>query len=480
MAKKKKKKAPQPAQPTSTSGSPERYIRQAARKLPIYKCYITPGWQEAGEAHIIVTRKNQRGDLVMGSYLVDTFCLGLKDTFWNIFDEPELSRMVQDPKMFEETTYPVVHNLILGAIEFAEEAGLEPARDFELTQYILSEDTEDIELIEYEFGYKGKHHLVVSAEGVERKYVPMLMERLGDAFTFEDEYTGVNTALDHDDSEDFEYEGYPVLEHHYDYPVYPAEPALKHPWLLDILYNPDAEWLETDDLDRIMALPYDELSADIDTIVRYEIGRTYRAIADGQADEIDFYRVLRHCLAIIIAIGQPENFSTVYELVRQSDEFVEEQLGYEQETLLPEALYRTYGNDLSKLENLLYEYGMTPYAIDIVLRALCMVYELNPDRRYEVQEIMRRLLVSMVDRLPETDRCNPVVAAYVLCWVSDMNMTELLDEIKTVLSTGYYDADFIGSADEYLNNFGSHTLSSFDDNHNIYDYYADLRQSSDD
>ena len=476
MAKNKKKKK-QPSAATSTSGSPERYIRQAARKLPIYKCYISPDWREAGEAHVIVSRINQRGDIVAASYLVDLFCLGVKQTYWNIVDEKDLQQFVGDSDQFVEISYPEVHNLILGAIEFAEEAGIEPAADFALTQYVLSEDTDDIELIEYEYGYQGKHHLVIGEDGAERKFLSVLEKNLGDNYTFSDFSGEYDDDEEYDgDEDDYEYEGYPELRHHYDYPEYPAEPAVKNPFLLDILYNPDAAVLEMADIDKIMALPYDELCADIDTIVRYEIGRTYQAIADGQAADIDFYHVLRHCLAIIIATGQPENFATVRELVRQSDEFVEEQLGYEQDSLLPEALYRTCGNDLSKLEDLLDEHGMTAFSINLVLRALCLVYEYNPDRRYEVQEILRRLLVNMVDRLPETDRCNPLMAGFVLELVSGLHMTELLDEVKAVLATGYVDADVIGTPADYLASFGTRTPDIPEDNPNIYDYYTDLRQ----
>lgn len=42
--------------------------------------------------------------------------------------------------------------MIFGAIAFAEEAGITPSNSFELTQYLLEEDTEDVPLIEYDYG----------------------------------------------------------------------------------------------------------------------------------------------------------------------------------------------------------------------------------------------------------------------------------------------------------------------------------------
>ena len=73
MKKTKKKGASQPLM------SPERYMRERVRNLPIGKCYINPDWEEDGLAHIIVTRERAGGKLVYGSFLVDTLCLGIKD-----------------------------------------------------------------------------------------------------------------------------------------------------------------------------------------------------------------------------------------------------------------------------------------------------------------------------------------------------------------------------------------------------------------
>ncbi|MGH2643198.1 MAG: hypothetical protein ACRDE2_04565, partial [Chitinophagaceae bacterium] len=52
--------------------------------------------------------------------------------------------------------YPLVHNIIYGAIEFAEDFGFFPHKDFKTTQYILEEDDDRVELIDIEFGKEGK------------------------------------------------------------------------------------------------------------------------------------------------------------------------------------------------------------------------------------------------------------------------------------------------------------------------------------
>ena len=77
-----------------------------------------------------------------------------------------------------QVSYNEAHNLIFGAIAFAEEAGIKPSPEFALTQYLLEEDTEDVPLIEYEFGKNGKHFLVAKNNLELNTYLPLLEKNL--------------------------------------------------------------------------------------------------------------------------------------------------------------------------------------------------------------------------------------------------------------------------------------------------------------
>lgn len=199
MAKKKNQSGRKNQKPLSD----ENYIRQAARKLPIGKCYISEGWEQEGLAVVIVTRSRPNGNFVVGSYLIDTYCLGVKDaSYWANMDTEdfdELKKRYERSLTFREATYAEAHNLVLGAVEFAEEAGIPPHKDFAVAEYILEEDTDDIPLIEYEYGIDGKRMLVVGPFGSERKYIPMLKKKYGDDFEFVDEYSGYDYNFEDDD-----------------------------------------------------------------------------------------------------------------------------------------------------------------------------------------------------------------------------------------------------------------------------------------
>jgi len=140
--------------------SPENYIRQKARTLPIHECWINSGWEENGLVNIIVSRKHTNGNFTLGVYLVDLKCLGVKDThyFFNVFpiEYNELLDLTRENFDIEKTEYALAHNIVFAGIEYAEEYGFKPHKDFGVVQYILEEDTDDIELIDVECGYNGK------------------------------------------------------------------------------------------------------------------------------------------------------------------------------------------------------------------------------------------------------------------------------------------------------------------------------------
>lgn len=175
------------------------YIIDRARKLPIYKCWLI-GDNVSGIKQIIVTRQKTGGKLVVGFFLIDLFCLGLKDTFYREFDdEEELEDMVFSKLPYEineqeiDPTY--AQNLVYGAIEYAENLGFSPHKEFKVSEYIL-DDIEELEYIEIEFGKDGKPFYL---PGENDNIVKNLM--ILDANVGKGNYNYAN-AFDYDDDDD--------------------------------------------------------------------------------------------------------------------------------------------------------------------------------------------------------------------------------------------------------------------------------------
>jgi hypothetical protein len=144
--------------------SPEKYITTKGGSLPFHECYINTDWQTKGMASLIVSKAMPSGKFIVGFYLVDIFCLGLKNT-WYRFGEDKLGYELLLKEFIEQhpletVDLPFVHNLIYGAIDYAEELGFSPNKDFKITEHLLDSDLIDDGIDEMEFGKDGKPFFV--------------------------------------------------------------------------------------------------------------------------------------------------------------------------------------------------------------------------------------------------------------------------------------------------------------------------------
>ncbi len=174
--KKKQKQSPQIL-------SPENYIRQRARNLPIFKCFVNDGWDEQGLAHVTISRKHVNGNITYCSYLVDLKCLGIKDTLYQFnvpeYEFDEYKDKLDDNLGMIESEYNLGHNIIHAGWEYAEEIGFEPHKDFlSITQYMLEEDSDKIPLIDIHCGGENGKPLFVQGPLEDDTMAGMIMNRL--------------------------------------------------------------------------------------------------------------------------------------------------------------------------------------------------------------------------------------------------------------------------------------------------------------
>jgi hypothetical protein len=185
--------------------SPENYIRKKARTLPIYECLVRSDWQETKMTTVTVARNHTNGNITVCSYLVDLFCLGVKDSMY-LFNVPvpkyeEFKERVNGEMEMTEVDYTLAHNIVYAGVEFAEEFGFKPHKDYEsVTKYMLEEDTEDIELIEIECGNDGKPLYMrgpFEDDAKARRIIAQLEKNAGPG-----KYDFVDVSEDWDDDDD--------------------------------------------------------------------------------------------------------------------------------------------------------------------------------------------------------------------------------------------------------------------------------------
>lgn len=456
-------------QPTKTL-SPEQYIWQKARTLPIGDCYLTGDWQKSGIALVLVTRCHVKGTYTLGYFQVDTFCRGVVDCDYRFsVDSTSYKEIVQDFQKLgnlAKVNYEEVHNLIYGAVAFAEEGGIRPAPAFELMQYILEEDTDEVPLIDYEFGMNGQHLLVANDQLELTTYYPRLKKALGDDFLYvlpdmekprkASEYVPSEIKKTLDNILDKFHLNIDVPEETYSYqhPNYPAVLTVKHQWLVDVLYNSDyADRLPVEQIQRILALPHDELKADLEQIMLYETGCTCDEISDERW-EGENNSVLTHCILLLGELGYPDSLMLVLETLRQNSSFYDYHFGdYLEEVYVP-TLYLLGKNRLGELMTYMKTPGFYTYARLCVTTAVAQIVFHQPERREEVIEWFRQLLVFYDGKLEERFCCDGTLIGLIAATLMDIHAVELLPELKVLFDTGLVDEGCAGNFQEVESEIG--------------------------
>jgi hypothetical protein len=157
--KNKKKPAPKPSGQTMT---PKQYfLAGRPRLLEIYECVVNDDYKESGMAIVLIARQHKTGNITFSSFIVDIFCLGLKDTN-SAFNRTEEEYVDYKDQVFSHgpeipISYDLAHNIVFGAIEYAKKLGFAPHKDWETAQFILQpKSSPTVEKMDLDFGKDGK------------------------------------------------------------------------------------------------------------------------------------------------------------------------------------------------------------------------------------------------------------------------------------------------------------------------------------
>ncbi|MDR3267777.1 MAG: DUF1186 domain-containing protein [Tannerella sp.] len=473
MSKKKKKQSMQPQ-------SPWQYIRSKGRKLPIAECLINEDWKENGMANILIVRQHKSGNYTIGGYLVDTFCLGLKDTFFRFNVPEEEYENIKTGGFFSETSYDELHNIIYGAIGYADDLGICPHKNFEITQYLLAEDTEDVPLIEYEFGYNGKPRLIVKNKLELSYYRLMLAKSTGGNFEY---FVAEGSDFDIDDSggdknggkdrEEFKFESkeeeerftnllnleylkamlkrdemLPHTTYAYVHPDYPQELTLTHEEVNCLFLPANNDCLDRETIDVLLSLPRESLIRDLINCLMYEIGRTHDITSDRQEQKSN--SAIFHTLLLLGELKAEESLAAILEMMRQNEYFFEYHFSDLSSDYIPLTLYNVGRCQLATLLKFGKEPGLYCFLKSYVYTAAAMVAFHEPERRPEVIEWFRNVLNFFYKNITNTAYYEAIVAGQVTCDLLDIHAHELLPEIKRLYDTGMVDDMSSGSYPEVV------------------------------
>ncbi len=132
-------------------------------KCPIHECFIPNTLFELGIGCVIVTRKTPDGLIALSSFIVDVYCLGVKNAFFKVSSEFEYENTIKPQLMnsnaeavFENIHQSCAKKLVEGAVLYAKELGFPPHRDYRNAQKIFGDIDAGSCSVKYIYGKDGK------------------------------------------------------------------------------------------------------------------------------------------------------------------------------------------------------------------------------------------------------------------------------------------------------------------------------------
>lgn len=152
---------------------------------PIARCVMAAGLFETGIGYVILARSLPSGLLGCGFFLVDPFCLGVKDAFYAKIGRDELqSRMdaQADVQTFVDVDPALARKLIQDAVAYAAGLGLHPPKDYRVVETIFGDVDAGACTETFTFGKDGKPFYVTGPLDTPariRSVCRTLQDRLG-------------------------------------------------------------------------------------------------------------------------------------------------------------------------------------------------------------------------------------------------------------------------------------------------------------
>ena len=136
---------------------------QRADKWPVVQSLIGANLWKEGIGYLAIARQEVGGQLVFGVYLVDVYCLGVKDAFWEtgtLGDFKDIIGKMDKTQKMCPISPACLAKIVTGAVEFALSFGFRPHPDFRHVAMLLEGIDPAACSQELPFGRDGKPYYI--------------------------------------------------------------------------------------------------------------------------------------------------------------------------------------------------------------------------------------------------------------------------------------------------------------------------------
>jgi len=158
LARKRQKQQGQKATPAPPRAAMAWQMRWVAH-APIHECLVPAVLFEQGLGNLVFSRSLPDGRIALSVFLLDMFCLGVKNAFFTITTKPQYAERLSGWSTSErlEAMHPACfRKLVEGGVAYAGELGFNPHADYLVARQIFG----DVDAVacptHFEYGHEGK------------------------------------------------------------------------------------------------------------------------------------------------------------------------------------------------------------------------------------------------------------------------------------------------------------------------------------
>ena len=152
---------------------------------PIQECLVPAILFELGMGNLLFSRSLPDGRLALAMFLLDVFCLGVKNAFFVISTRQEYAKRLSSWSASEklEPMHPACfRKLVEGGVAYAHELGFNPHADYVVARQIFGDVEAAVCPTHFEYGHKGKPFYISGPHDTAtqvQSIIDQLQRRLG-------------------------------------------------------------------------------------------------------------------------------------------------------------------------------------------------------------------------------------------------------------------------------------------------------------
>jgi hypothetical protein len=146
-------------------------------------------WED-GIGYLTIARQESTGGVIFAVFLVDVYCLGVKNAFWRAGTRADLEKLVrhlEESQKMSAITPACLVKIVKGAVEYAQSFGFVPHPDYRHASMLLDGIDPSTCPNEYVFGRDGKPFYIQgpNESAAQAKAISQRIQSLGGHFLVE-------------------------------------------------------------------------------------------------------------------------------------------------------------------------------------------------------------------------------------------------------------------------------------------------------